>query len=50
MSNGHYLDKFFLVCGISLILYHTLLMTRRLLFDICPLLEIFLREQKIDLY
>ena len=50
MSDGHYLDKFFLVCEISLILYHTLLMTRRLQFDIYPLLEVFLSEQKIDLY
>ena len=49
-EDGHYLDKFFLVCEISLILYHTLLMTRRLQFDIYPLLEVFLSEQKIDLY
>ena len=50
MSDGHYLDKLFLVCEISLILYHTLFMTRKLQFDIYPLLEVFLSEQKIDLY
>ena len=49
MSDEHYLSKSILVSEISLILYYTRLMTRRLQFDIYHLLRIFLSEEKFHL-
>ena len=49
MSDEYYLSKSILVSEISLILYHTRLMTRWLQFDIYHLLRIFLSEEKFHL-
>ena len=49
MSDEHYLSKSILVSEISLILYYTRLMTRRLQFDIYHLLRIFVSEEKFHL-